>query len=90
MILLLAGLQSIPRMYYEAAMLDGAGRWRMLTRITLVHLTPTLFFVLIVSIINSFKVFRETYLMAGAYPQAGIYFLQHYMNNTFLSRIIRS
>ncbi len=85
MILILAGLQGIPRAYYEAAVIDGAGRWRLLTRITLVYLAPTLFFVLVVSIINSFRVFRETYLMAGAYPQKGIYILQHYMNNTFAS-----
>lgn len=37
------------------------------------------------SVINSFKVFRETYLIAGAYPHDSIYMLQHYMNNMFLS-----
>jgi multiple sugar transport system permease protein len=85
MILFLAGLQGIPASYYEAARLDGARRWTVFRRITLVYLTPTTFFVLVISIINSFKVFRETYLMAGPYPDQSIYFLQHYMNNAFFS-----
>ncbi len=85
MVLFLAGLRGIPEAYYEAARLDGAGRWTMFRRITIVYLTPTSFFVLVISIINSFKVFRETYLMAGSYPDQSIYFLQHYMNNAFAS-----
>lgn len=84
-ILFLAGLQSIPRDYYETADLEGAGRFRKLTNITLVYLTPTLFFVVLMSIINSFKVFRETYLIAGDYPYDSIYMMQHYMNNMFFS-----
>ncbi|MNV54853.1 hypothetical protein D3C71_1470670 [compost metagenome] len=44
-----------------------------------------MFFVIIMSIINSFKVFRETYLIAGDYPHDSIYMLQHYMNNMFMS-----
>lgn len=85
MVLFLAGLQNIPAQYYESASIDGAGPWRKFTRITLIYLTPTLFFVFIISIINSFKVFRETYLISGAYPQESIYMLQHYMNNMFTS-----
>ncbi|GKU79025.1 carbohydrate ABC transporter permease [Paenibacillus sp. L3-i20] len=83
MILFLAGLQNIPKDYYEAAGLDGAGPFRKFWSITLVCLTPTTFFVAIMSIISSFKVFRETYLIAGDYPHESIYFLQHYMNNMF-------
>ncbi|SFI27647.1 multiple sugar transport system permease protein [Paenibacillus sp. UNC496MF] len=83
MILLLAGLQSIPKDYYETASLEGAGRFHQFRHITLVYLTPTLFFVLLISIINSFKVFRETYLLAGDYPYDRLYMLQHYMNNMF-------
>lgn len=85
MVLFLAGLQNIPVQYYESASIDGAGPWRKFTRITLIYLTPTLFFVFIISIINSFKVFRETYLISGAYPHESIYMLQHYMNNMFNS-----
>ncbi|WP_018306555.1 carbohydrate ABC transporter permease [Desulfitobacterium hafniense] len=83
MVLFLAGLQSIPVEYYEAARIDGAGRLQEFFRITLIYLTPTAFFVFVISTINSFKVFRETYLMAGEYPHSSIYMLQHYMNNMF-------
>lgn len=83
MVLFLAGLQSIPLEYYESADIDGAGGWRKFTNITLVYLTPAAFFIFVMSIINSFKVFRETYLIAGAYPHNSIYMLQHYMNNMF-------
>lgn len=85
MVLFLAGLQNIPADYYEAASIDGAGRFRKWRSITIVCLTPTSFFVFIMSIINSFKVFRETYMIAGEYPQERIYMLQHYMNNMFKS-----
>ncbi|QGQ94695.1 sugar ABC transporter permease [Paenibacillus psychroresistens] len=85
MILFLAGIQSIPESYYEIANLEGAGPFTKLRRITLVYLMPTMFFVILMSIINSFKVFRETYLIAGDYPYDSIYMLQHYMNNMFLS-----
>jgi len=85
MILFLAGLQSIPKDYYETARVEGAGRLRQLFGITLVYLTPTMFFVVLISIINSFKVFRETYLLAGDYPYDRIYMLQHFMNNMFFA-----
>lgn len=85
MVLFLAGLQNIPVQYYESAHIDGATPWKSFTRITLVYLTPTSFFIFIISIINSFKVFRETYLIAGSYPHESIYILQHYMNNMFSS-----
>ncbi|WP_214626570.1 carbohydrate ABC transporter permease [Paenibacillus agaridevorans] len=83
-VLFLAGLQNIPDQYYEIADLEGAGRMRKLS-ITLTYLTPTTFLVVLMSILNSFKVFRETYLVAGAYPHDRIYMMQHYMNNMFLS-----
>lgn len=85
MVLFLAGLQNIPLEYYEAADIDGASNWQKFTNITLIYLTPTMFFVFIMSIINSFKVFREVYLISGAYPHDSIYMLQHYMNNKFAS-----
>ncbi|MBB3070708.1 multiple sugar transport system permease protein [Paenibacillus baekrokdamisoli] len=84
-ILFLAGLQQIPKDYYETAQIEGAGRFRQFSRITLIYLTPTMFLVILMSIINSFKVFRETYLIAGDYPHDSIYMLQHYMNNMFMS-----
>ncbi|MGG6311671.1 carbohydrate ABC transporter permease [Paenibacillus macerans] len=84
-VLFLAGLQNIPQSYYEIADLEGAGPVRKLFVITLTYLTPTTFLVLLMSILNSFKAFRETYLIAGAYPHDSIYMTQHYMNNMFLS-----
>lgn len=85
MILFLAGLQSIPQSYYETARIEGAGRLRQLWSVTLIYVTPTMFFVILISIINSFKIFRETYLLAGNYPYDRMYMLQHYMNNMFFS-----
>ncbi|AZS16228.1 carbohydrate ABC transporter permease [Paenibacillus lutimineralis] len=84
-ILFLAGLQNIPNDYYETADVEGAGPIRKFTNITLVYLLPTTIFVFLMSIVNSFKVFRETYLIAGNYPHDSLYMLQHYMNNMFLS-----
>lgn len=84
-ILFLAGLQGIPKDYYETAEIEGAGVYHQFTRITLVYLTPTTFFVALMALVSSFRIFRETYLIAGDYPHDSIYMLQHYMNNMFLS-----
>jgi len=84
-ILFLAGLQGIPKDYYETAKLEGAGVYHQFTRITLVYLTPTMFFAALMALVSSFRIFRETYLIAGDYPHDSIYMLQHYMNNMFLS-----
>ena len=83
MILFLAGLKAIPKEYYECADVEGAGAISKFFRITLVYIAPTAFLVFIMSIINSFKSFKEIYLICGAYPHQSIYMLQHYMNNQF-------
>ena len=83
MILFLAGLANIPSQYYEAADIDGAGSVKKFFKITLPLFAPTAFFVFIMCLVNSFKVFRETYILAGAYPHESAYLLQHYMNNVF-------
>lgn len=84
-ILFTAGLYSIPETYYESAAIDGSGAFAAFRNITWPYLMPTTFLVFIMSIINSFKVFKENYLIAGAYPHESIYMLQHYMNNMFLA-----
>lgn len=84
-VLFLAGLGNIPKEYYESARIDGAGPFTCLIRITIPFMVPTGFFVFIISIINSFKVFREAYLLAGSYPDMHIYMLQHFMNNNFFN-----
>jgi multiple sugar transport system permease protein len=63
MVILLAGMQTIPRDYYEAAELDGAGGIRQFFWITVPLLTPSIFFVSVITIINSFQAFDLVYLM---------------------------
>lgn len=82
-ILWLAGLLGIPESVYEAAKVDGAGEWKCFLHITLPNIRPAAFTVIILSFLNSFKVFREAYLVAGNYPQRKIYLLQHVFNNWF-------
>ena len=63
MLILLAGLQAIPRDLYEAARMDGTPPWRVLTRITLPLLMPTLLVVLVLSLIKAFQAFEELFAM---------------------------
>lgn len=82
-ILWLAGLNAISKEIYESATVDGAGPWTCFTKITLPCLKPTLYTVAVLSLLNSFKVFREAYLVAGDYPDKSMYLLQHLFNNWF-------
>ncbi|MDR2572247.1 MAG: sugar ABC transporter permease [Oscillospiraceae bacterium] len=82
-ILLMAGLSQIPGDYYDAAKVDGAGKLRITLFITLPMMVPALFFTTVISIINSFKSFREAFALGGSYPHQSIYMLQHFMNNNF-------
>lgn len=68
MIILLAGLQAIPTEMYEAAKVDGAGPWRRLFNVTLPLLSPSTFFVVVISLINGFQVFDQVYAMTGGGP----------------------
>ncbi len=83
MVLWMAGLAGIPREIYEAARVDGAGEWKCFTKITLPNLLPSLYTISVLSFLNSFKVFREAWLVAGDYPQQSMYLLQHLYNNWF-------
>jgi hypothetical protein len=85
MILFMSALCAIPRDIIEVADLEGASGWYKFVHIKLRYLSPTILFVLILSMINSFKIFREVYLLTGNYPQDKLYMLQHFMNNTFNS-----
>lgn len=84
MVLWLAGLSSVSPAIYEAAKVDGAGSWTRFFKITLPLIRPMIFTIVILSFLNSFKVFREAYLVAGNYPQEDMYLLQHLFNNWFL------
>ncbi len=85
MILFMSALCAIPRDVLEVAALEGAGKLYQFFHIKLRYLSPTILFVFILSLINSFKIFREVYLLTGDYPYDKLYMLQHFMNNTFNS-----
>ncbi len=85
MILFLAALNNIPKDLLEMAELEGASSLYRMLHIKLRYLSPTIMFVTILSLINSFKLFREVYLLTGDYPYESLYLLQHFMNNTFSS-----
>ena len=82
-VILLAGLDTIPGELYESAGMDGAGRWARLTKITLPLLRPEILVVTLLSTLNSFKNFREAYVLGGDHPHESVYMLQHFMNNNF-------
>ncbi|MBQ7660645.1 MAG: sugar ABC transporter permease [Clostridia bacterium] len=83
MILFMSALANIPVGITEACMLDGAGPWKVFFRIKIPYISSSILFVTILSLINSFKIFREIFLMTGKYPYEKLYMLQHFMNNTF-------
>lgn len=89
MVLFITGLSFIPEEYYETAKVEGCSRWYAMRRITLVYIVPTAFMTLLMAIINSFKIFREIYLLLGEYPHTSVYMIQHYMNNLFSSAILQ-
>ncbi|MGN1141574.1 MAG: carbohydrate ABC transporter permease [Oliverpabstia sp.] len=68
MLIFLSALKQIPYSLYESAMIDGAKPWEIFTRITLPMLTPTIFFNLILQIINGFRVFTESYVITDGGP----------------------
>lgn len=85
MILFMSGLANIPKELIEVVQLENSNPWVTFVHIKLRYLSPTILFVTILSLINSFKVFREVYLMTGDYPYDSLYLLQNFMNNTFQS-----
>ena len=85
MILFMAALANIPKELLEVADVEGASELYKFFAIKLRYLSPTVLFVTILALINSFKVFREVYLLTGNYPYETLYMLQHFMNNTFNS-----
>lgn len=84
-VLWLAGIMGISQEIIEAAKVDGAGERVCFFKIILPNLKPVLYTITVLSFLNSFKVFREAYLVAGSYPQESMYLLQHLFNNWFLN-----
>jgi multiple sugar transport system permease protein len=72
MVLFLAGLQNIPRVLYEAAIIDGANRWQRFRSITLPMLSPTTFLVLVLSVINAFQIFDQVYVITLRTTPGGV------------------
>jgi multiple sugar transport system permease protein len=86
MIIFLAGLQSVPDELQEAAYVDGAGTWRRFRHITLPLLTPTILFNLVISVIASFQVFTQTYVMTngtGGPANATLTYVLYLYRNAF-------
>lgn len=79
MVILLAGLQTIPNEYREAAAVDGAGKFRQFWSITLPLLSPTLFFVIVVSVITSFQVFDQAYVLTQGGPGLASYTIVYHL-----------
>lgn len=84
MIILLAGLQSIDESLYEAAKIDGAGAWQRLRSITIPMLTPSIFFVTVISLINGFQVFDQVWVMTDGGPAgSSTVVVEQIVKNTF-------
>lgn len=84
MIILLAGLQSIDESLYEAASIDGAGAWQRLRSITIPMLTPSIFFVTVISLINGFQVFDQVWVMTDGGPAgSSTVVVEQIVKNTF-------
>lgn len=82
-VLWMAGLSGISENIYEAARVDGASEWQCFLKITLPNLKSSLYIITVLSFLNSFKSFRESYLVAGDYPHESIYMIQNLFNNWF-------
>lgn len=84
-VLWMAGFAAVPESVYEAAKTDGAGGFAIFFRITLPMIRPVIFLTAVISLLNSFQIYREVWLLAGNYPAEDIYLVQHVFHNWFLS-----
>ncbi len=81
--LIITALSGMNKEMLDAARIDGAGYLRTVINVIIPNIMPSLFFTLVISIVNSFKIFRESYLLYGEYPDQNVYMLQNYLNNHF-------
>ena len=86
MIILLAGLQSIPGHYYEAASIDGATKWQQFLLITIPLLKPVLLFVIVLSTIGAFQVFGQTFIITRGGPELSTRVLVQYIYETAFTK----
>ncbi len=85
LVLWLARIAAIPNELVEAARVDGAGWFRCLIYVKLPCLKGSFYTIVVLSFLNSFKIYREAYLVAGSYPKEEIYLLQHIFNNWYVN-----
>ncbi len=88
-LILLAGLQAIPRDIYEAASMDAASPWRSFTRLTLPLLVPSLVVVVILAMIRAVQIFDEVYVLTGGGPGTATTFMVQYIYNTGFAQTVR-
>ncbi len=84
-VLWLAGIMGVNGDMMEAGRVDGAGKMQRFWYVLLPNLKGSLYIIVVISFLNSFKIYREAYLVAGAYPHDSIYMLQHLFNNWFVN-----
>lgn len=84
-VLWLAGIMGVNGEMMEAAQVDGAGKLQRFWYVMLPNLKGSLYTIVVISFLNSFKIYREAYLVAGSYPHDSIYMLQHLFNNWFVN-----
>ena len=85
MVVLLSGRNNIPYEQREAAQLEGAGEWRIFRSVIIPQLAPFLRFSVVMGVAGVFKIYRESFLLLGNYPQDEVYMLQNFLNNNFAS-----
>lgn len=83
MLIFLAAFSMVPKEIYEAASLDGANRRQLLFRMTIPMISGAIAFSVILAAAYNLRLFREAYVLYGAYPDQSVYLTQHYMNNHF-------
>lgn len=81
MVILYGGFMSVPSETIEAAEIDGANKWKVFFRISLPQMKDFIQFAIIIGVIGVFKVFRESYMIFGKYPDESVYMIQNYINN---------
>jgi alpha-1,4-digalacturonate transport system permease protein len=88
-LILLAGLQSIPAVLYEASTIDGAGRWQSFRWVTLPLLMPNLFVVLVLALIRAVQVFDQVFVLTGGGPGTATLYMVQYIYDTGFSNQVQ-
>lgn len=84
-LLICYSIENIPKSYFEVAKIEKASFKDVFVDVIFINILPSLLFVVFITIINSFRIFREIYILFGSYPTDKAYMIQHFMNNMFSS-----